>query len=127
MTRPWIGISAPTGKILKLRVKRVLDHGHLYRKYFAAEKDCQTCPLRPRCIYGKGGKRKQLSVPIGESLSKQMVEKIDTEQGRRIYPQRLAIAEPVFANIRINKRLDRFTLRSEDQGEYPVAAVLPRP
>jgi hypothetical protein len=103
----------PQGKILKLLVKRVLDHGHLYRKYSAAEQDCQTCPLKSRCIYGKGGKRKHLAVPIGESLSKQMVEKIDTEQGRRIYPQRLAIVEPVFANIRINKRLDRFTLRGK--------------
>ena len=103
----------PQGKVLKLLVKRVLDHGHLYRKYIAAEKDCQTCPLRSRCIYGKGGKRKHLAVPIGMSLSKQMVEKIETEQGRRIYPQRLAIAEPVFANIRINKRLDRFTLRGK--------------
>jgi hypothetical protein len=103
----------PNGKILKLRVKRVLDHGHLYRKYLADENDCQACPLRSRCIYGKGGKRKHLAVPIGESLSKQMVEKIETEEGRRIYPQRLAIAEPVFANIRINKRLDRFTLRGK--------------
>ena len=42
-----------------------------------------------------------------------MVEKIETEQGCRIYPQRLAIAEPVFANIRTNKRLDRFTLRGK--------------
>jgi len=103
----------PNGKILKLRAKRVLDHGHSYRKYLAAEEDCQNCPLRPRCIYGAGAKRKQLSVPIGESLSKLMVEKIETEEGRRIYPQRLAIAEPVFANIRINKRLDRFTLRGK--------------
>jgi hypothetical protein len=103
----------PQGKVLKLLVKRVFDHGHLYRKYIAAEKDCQTCPLRSRCIYGKGGKRKHLAVPIGESLSKQMVEKIETAQGRRIYPQRLAIAEPVFANLRSNKRLDRFTLRGK--------------
>ena len=35
------------------------------------------------------------------------------EPGRRIYPQRLAIVEPVFANIRTNKRLDRFTLRGK--------------
>ncbi len=103
----------PQGKVLKLLVKRVLDHGHLYRKYIAAEQDCQVCPLKSRCIYGKGGKRKHLAVPIGESLSKQMVEKIDTEPGRRIYPQRLAIVEPVFANIRSNKRLDRFTLRGK--------------
>jgi transposase/IS5 family transposase len=103
----------PHGKVLKLRVKQVLEHGHLYRKYFTTEKDCQTCPLRPQCIYGAGAKRKQLSVPVGISLSKQMVEKIETEPGRRIYPQRLAIAEPVFANIRVNKRLDRFTLRGK--------------
>jgi hypothetical protein len=103
----------PQGKNLKLLVKRVLDHGHLYRKYIAAEQDCQTCPLKSRCVYGKGGKREHLAVPIGESLSKLMVEKIDTEQGRIIYPQRLAIVEPVFANIRSNKRLDRFTLRGK--------------
>ena len=102
----------PNGKIIKLAVKRVLNRGHLYRKYYAAATDCQKCPLRPRCIYGAGAKRKQLFVPIN-SLSHQMVEKIATEQGRRIYPQRLAIAEPVFANIRINKRLDRFTLRGK--------------
>jgi transposase len=102
----------PNGKVLKLRAKRFLDHGHLYRKYLAAEKDCQACPLRPQCIYGVGAKRKQLSVPI-DSLSTQMAEKIDTEEGRRIYPQRLAIVEPVFANIRTNKRLDRFTLRGK--------------
>jgi Transposase DDE domain len=103
----------PNGKVLELRVKRVLNHGLLYRKYYAAEKDCQACPLRLRCIYAAGAKRKQLFVPLGESLSKQMVEKIDTEPGRRIYPQRLAIVEPVFANIRSNKRLDRFTLRGK--------------
>jgi transposase len=103
----------PNGKVLKLRAKQFLNYGHLYRKYLAAEEDCQSCPLRPRCIYAAGAKRKQLSIPLGESLSKQMVEKIDSEEGRRIYPQRLAIAEPVFANLRINKRLDRFTLRSK--------------
>ncbi len=88
----------PTGKVLKLRAKRFLNYGHFYRKYLAAEKDCQACPLRLRCIYVVNAKRKQLSVPI-DSLSTQMAEKIDTEQGRRIYPQRLAIVEPVFANM----------------------------
>jgi transposase len=108
--------SCPDGKVLKLQVKRCVDHGNVYRKYVAAEKDCRGCPLRPRCLYGTDAKRKHLAVPIGTegvNLSKQMVEKIETEQGRKIYPQRLAIVEPVFANIRINKRLDRFTLRGK--------------
>ncbi len=106
----------PHGKVLKLQVKRYINHGNVYRKYVAAEKDCRGCPLRPRCLYGTGAKRKHLSVPIGTegiNLSKQMVERIETDQGRKIYPQRLAIAEPVFANIRVNKRLDRFTLRGK--------------
>jgi transposase len=103
----------PNGKVLRLRAKQFFDGRYLYRKYLAAEEDCQGCPLRPRCISAAGAKRKQLSIPLKESLSKQMVEKIDTEAGRRIYPQRLAIAEPVFANIRINKRLDRFSLRGK--------------
>ncbi len=103
----------PNGKVLRLRAKQFFDGRYLYRKYLAAEEDCQGCPLRPRCISAAGAKRKQLSIPLNQSLSKQRVEKIDSEEGRRIYPQRLAIAEPVFANIRTNKRLDRFTLRGK--------------
>jgi hypothetical protein len=36
---------------------------------------------------------------------------IDSEQGRALYGPRFATVEPVFANIRHNKGLDRFTLR----------------
>ena len=47
------------------------------------------------------------------NLSKRMAAKVDSELGRKIYPQRFAVAEPVFANIRTQKRLDRFTLRGK--------------
>ena len=42
-----------------------------------------------------------------------MKEHIDTEEGKRLYGQRFATIEPVFGNIRHNKRLDRFTLRGQ--------------
>jgi len=42
-----------------------------------------------------------------------MKAKIDDPHGKQIYARRLAIVEPVFANIRIQKRLDHFTLRSK--------------
>ena len=42
-----------------------------------------------------------------------MTAKIDSEKGRKIYPQRFDVAEPVFANIWTKKRLDRFTLRGK--------------
>jgi Transposase DDE domain len=44
-----------------------------------------------------------------------MVDRIETPLGRKIYPLRLPIVEPVFANIRSNKKLDRFTLRGKDK------------
>ena len=53
---------------------------------------------------------------VGEeerNYSKEMIAKIDTEHGRKLYPHRIAIVEPVFGNIRTNKRLDRFTLRGK--------------
>ena len=37
--------------------------------------------------------------------------RIDAPEGRERYGQRFATVEPVFANVRYNKRLDRFTLR----------------
>ena len=40
-----------------------------------------------------------------------MKQRIDTPEGRALYGRRFAIVEPVFANLRHNKRLDRFTLR----------------
>jgi hypothetical protein len=45
------------------------------------------------------------------NYSAQMRERIDTPEGRAQYAQRFATVEPVFANLRANKRLDRFTLR----------------
>jgi len=72
--------------------------------------------LKSRCIIHKNGKRRYLNVPIGSSpdnLTKPMIEKIDSEKGRKIYPQRIAIVEPVFANVRTHKRMDRFTLRGK--------------
>jgi len=40
-------------------------------------------------------------------------ERVDTERVREIYHQRIGIVEPVFANIRAVKGLDRFTLRGK--------------
>ena len=49
----------------------------------------------------------------GENISHKMITKIDSEKGRNIYPRRIAIVEPVFGNIRTQKRLDKFNLRGK--------------
>ena len=39
--------------------------------------------------------------------------RIDSPEGRRRYSERMGTVEPVFGNLRYNKGLDRFTLRSQ--------------
>ena len=48
------------------------------------------------------------SVPFGPRL---MRDRIDAPAGRAQCARRFATVEPVFANLRANKRLGRFTLR----------------
>jgi len=106
----------PQGKILKLQVKKTETDGNIYRRYVADRTDCQSCELKSKCIVQKNGKRRFLNVPIGSSpdnLTKPMIEKIDSEKGRKLYSQRIAIVEPVFANVRTHKRMDCFTMRGK--------------
>ncbi|MFC1488770.1 IS1182 family transposase [Thermodesulfobacteriota bacterium] len=106
----------PNGKILKLNIKKHTIDRNIYRRYLADEKDCKPCSLKSRCFYRKNTKRRSLDVPIGSAetnYSKAMGEKVDSDQGRKIYPQRMAIVEPVFANIRTQKQMDRFTFRGK--------------
>jgi transposase/IS5 family transposase len=106
----------PQGKRLRRIAKKAYAEGLVNRIYVAEEQDCQCCPVYLRCLTARGGKKRYLRVPIGVELtnfSKRMAGKVDSEWGRKIYPQRFAVAEPVFANIRTHKRLDRFTLRGK--------------
>ena len=106
----------PKGKVLRLKVKAALEQGVIYRRYGTEIEDCQGCELKVRCIRAKKGQRKTLSIDVGytpDNLSRTMAAKIDTEKGRRIYTRRMAIVEPVFANIRTHKSMNRFTLRGK--------------
>ncbi len=42
-----------------------------------------------------------------------MKQRIDTDEGRRIYSHRMWVVEPVFGNITVHKRLNRFSLRGK--------------
>jgi transposase len=106
----------PGGKGLKLRARRHQIGNNIYRRYEAEEADCQGCPLREPCLHTPEARYKHLAVFVEKgkgTLSQQMSAKIDTPQAREIYGQRLAIVEPVFGNLRSQKRLDHFTLRGK--------------
>jgi transposase len=109
----------PAGKKLK-RYSRSYNTrwGTMYWTYRAEAQDCEVCTEREGCISKKGkkGKRKYLFIPVKaewRNYSQEMAAKMDTQRGREIYPHRMRIVEPVFANIRTQKRLDRFTMRGK--------------
>lgn len=111
--------ACPLGKKLKFHTRsQKSPWGTVYRVYRAEAIDCEGCTEREGCISKKGkrGNRKYLLIPVeseSRNCSQKMAAKMDTDRGREIYPHRMRIVEPVFANIRTQKRLDRFTLRGK--------------
>jgi IS5 family transposase len=84
--------------------------------YRSRQKDCKRCQIRVKCLQNKDTKSRHLSFyadATGKNISQAMVEKIETEKGRKIYPLRIGIVEPVFANIRVHKGMDKFSLRGK--------------
>lgn len=106
----------PQGKILRCGARSQPNRYRVYDIYRARPQDCAACPVRSKCLSKPTTSRRFLSIEVGSlqpNLIEQMKSRIDTPEGKRIYARRLAIVEPVFANLRIQKRLDHFTLRSK--------------
>jgi len=109
----------PAGNNLYRNGNQIDVNGYLGVKFRGAKSVCGPCTVRHRCLTTPGQtETKQVTIFIGkaESLKEKPIEKMkrkfDTVMGRFIYNQRIAIVEPVFANLQ-NKGMRRFTLRSK--------------
>jgi hypothetical protein len=106
----------PQGKELTCHARNQVNRYRTYDIYRARPEDCAACPVSARCLSKSTTSRRYLSVPVDTeppNLIDEMKAKIDTEQGKQIYARRLGIVEPVFANICVHKRMNRFTLRTK--------------
>ncbi len=107
----------PAGKALYGNGKRCNIGGRLALKFQGAKQDCGPCSMRNLCLRtpDKTPTRQVAwfyAKADGEpSRSEQMKQRIDSTEGKRMITRRFATVEPVFGNLRGNKRLDRFTLR----------------
>jgi transposase len=112
----------PAGK--RLTYRRDTKQMGIQRKvYQASLTDCKRCPVFSKCSWS----RKEQSAQVqGKALRiternkqsnacRQMRKKFETVEYQDIYAYRIQIVEPVFANIRYCKRLNRFTLRGKDK------------
>jgi transposase len=107
----------PAGEFLYQNGSNVVIQGREAVKFTGANRVCGPCALRDQCLrHPQRTPVRQVAFFTGkthkpESHTDRMKRRIDSEEGRRRYGQRFATVEPVFANIRHNKRLNRFTLR----------------
>lgn len=109
----------PAGKTLYSNGTNCTANGRSYRKFTGARRDCEPCELRQMCL------RTPDKTPVRQvaifhqaqasplPYTEAMKRRIDSREGRMLYGRRMATVEPVFGNLRYNKRLDRFTLRGQ--------------
>jgi transposase len=106
----------PQGKELTCHARNQTNRYRTYDVFHARVKDCAACSVKARCLSKTTASRRYLSIQVAAQPPNpidEMKARIDTEQGKRIYTRRLGIVEPVFANICVQKRMNRFTVRSK--------------
>lgn len=110
----------PAGKVLYQNGSNCHHNGLIATKFQGAQRDCLPCNLRAKCLRTPAKtKTRQVCFFRGKAKPEEfdpverMKQAIDSEQGRALYGRRFATVEPVFANLRYNKGLDRFTLRGQ--------------
>ena len=109
----------PAGKTLYSNGNHCTVNGRTHHKFQGSHRACGPCDLRTRCLRhpDKTPTRqvsffhKQQASPLPHT--ERMKQAIDSQQGRKRYGRRMATVEPVFGNLRYNKKLDRFTLRGQ--------------
>lgn len=111
----------PAGKQLYQNGANCQHKGLIGTKFQGALRDCVPCEQRDQCLRTpEKTKARQVMFFRGkadstQSPSERMKQAIDSERGRQLYGRRFATVEPVFGNIRHNKRLNRFTLRGQQK------------
>lgn len=85
-------------------------------------KDCPECLFRSRCT---NGKYRSINREDREYLKQQARDRLDTPQGKEIYQQRMCTIEPVWGNIKFNRKFLMFSLRGKTKvnGEFSLVCL----
>lgn len=113
----------PAGKHLYSNGSNCTINGYAVMKFSGAKQDCVPCDQRKACLRTpEKTLTRQVSFFQGkrdpdEKHIEEMKQKIDSGLGKEMITRRFATVEPVFGNLRGNKRLHRFTLRGQAKAD----------
>ncbi|HYN00247.1 MAG TPA: transposase [Aestuariivirgaceae bacterium] len=124
--------TCPAGKRLHSNGRDCTFNGYAAMKFRGAERDCVPCELRDGCLRTPDKtKTRQVAFFRGKregclSHTDRMKAKIDSAIGKQMITARFATVEPVFGNLRHNKRLTRFTLRGQTKvdGQWKLYCMM---
>jgi transposase len=122
----------PAGQVLHGTGGETNIGGYIAIKFKGSETACGPCTQRDKCLRTPDKTRtRQVAFFIGKQADKnahteRMKQRIDSAEGRARYGRRFATVEPVFANLRHNKQLNRFTLRGRTKvdGQWKLFALV---
>jgi transposase len=97
----------PEGKVLAHSGSTTYK-GHKLESYRCKEKECQSCPKRAKCT---DGEFRKISWNERDYLVTDMRKRLDTRLGETIYKERMSIVEPVYGEMKKNRRFHQFNLR----------------
>lgn len=95
------------------------QRGYVSLRYRFQASQCGPCALRGQCLRKpETTAARQVAffhanTGRAHPYTQRMRALIDSEAGRELYDRRMGTVEPVFANLRHNKGLRRFTLRGQ--------------
>jgi transposase len=122
--------TCPAGKQLYRNGSNCLIKGQAAIKFKGALRDCLGCLQRKQCLRTpeKTATRQVIFLlpkAAPDNALSRMRRRIDSPQGREMITRRFATVEPVFGNLRHNKRLDRFSLRGRERvdGQWKLYCV----
>ena len=123
MMRPRARVSARQASRFYRKGGTIVTNGYVgaqFRGRSATASPAQQRALSPDAHDDQGAPRDVLPRPRGTERPRRTRPNEAAHRctgGRLRYGQRFATAEPVFGNLRFNKRLDRFTLRGKAKVE----------
>jgi hypothetical protein len=122
----------PAGKRLYGNGSNCTINGYVALKFAGSQQDCVPCKRRQECLRTPEKTRTRQVTFLqgkrnaGENHVELMKQKIDSDKGREMITRRFATVEPVFGNLRGNKRLHRFTLRGKKKvdGQWKLYCMM---
>lgn len=115
----------PAGQKLHSNGSACTINGRRCHKYTGSQSGCGPCEQRHLCLrHPQRTAVRQVAIfakgqASANAVLEAMKQRIDSAEGRQRYSQRLGTVEPIFGNIRRNKRLNRFTLRGQHKVGTP--------